>query len=90
MGERNESIFFSAVDLAAEQVFRKINSDGSLSISCIIPSQSLPDLALSPSAQIQPLPQPVRIPCSVVIHGLGSDQMCSFFQLCTPRTWVAM
>lgn len=76
MGKRRESMvgrerrkhLFSAVDLAAEQDWREINSDGSWSISPTIPSRRLPDLASSPSAQIQPLPQPVPIPRSGITH----------------------
>lgn len=55
--EEEQKLLFLAVDLAIEQVIRKINSNGS--ISHIIPSQSLMDLSSSPSAQTQP----AHIPC---------------------------
>lgn len=74
-GEEQKHLFL-AVDLATEQVFRKsFNSNSSLNIFYLILSQNLPGLASSPSAQSQPLPQPVHILCSDIIQTAAASYL---------------
>lgn len=55
-GGSNKSIFSQLLIWPQSRFLREINSDGSLSISPIIPSQSLPDLAPRSLQKFSPFP----------------------------------